>query len=244
MMWKNCKLVFGDSYIASTGCYDGGDPDVLVKTGMFYIHDLQKKPAIYPTQLQYIGITNATLADNTQKVKLSGYITTNIGNIQTDLMLYHLGKPIQDATGKVILHKVAIEAILPYLPIKSLSEKVAITAQGDHFNTLDAVPNLTEIETSHYNYKQIETSCMVSNAVVKFNLNSKDPTAKLAVTGSYHMDKHFEENGIIEQIHLKKFSFIATPLSLGTNFSLKIRNILSKRPRGRVILNQRIVQRL
>ncbi|CAH2560015.1 Translocation and assembly module subunit TamB [Cardinium endosymbiont of Oedothorax gibbosus] len=246
MAWKNCKLVFGDSYIESTGCYNRVDSDVLVKAGKVYMHDLQKKPALYPTQLQYVSITNATFVGNTQKAKLTGDITTNIGTIQTDLMVHHLGKPIQDLIGKIILHKVDIEALFPSFPIQSLSGKVSIKSKGEHFNALDAVAHLTEIGTNHYNYKQVQASCMVSNAMVTFHLNSQDPNAKLTVAGSYHMDSQtsLKADGIIEEVHLSKLGFVPMPLLLSTKFSFKIRDILSKRPRGTVILNQCIVQGL
>ncbi|TSJ81295.1 MAG: translocation/assembly module TamB domain-containing protein [Candidatus Cardinium sp.] len=244
MTWKNCKLVFGDSYIQGTGSYNGLDGDLFVQAGRIYMHDLQKKPAAWPTPLQYIGIANAKLLGNTQAVKLTGDITTNIGAVQTDLTLHHLGKPIQHVTGNLTLHKVAIEALLPALPIQSLSGTVAIKAQGTHLNTLDAAAKLTEIEVHHYKYKKIEASCIVSNAMATFKLHSKDPHAKLTVAGTYHMAKSLKADGIIEQVDLEKLGFVSDPLSFSTKFSFKIRDILTKRPRGKIVLNQCIIQGL
>lgn len=243
--WKNCTLAFGDSYLEGTGCYNGVDADILVKTGKVYMQDLEQKPAICPTQLQYIGITNSTFVGNIQKAKLIGDITTNIGDIQTDLVLRDVGKPTQDLTGTLTLHKLTMDAVLPALPIKSLSGKVVIKkAQGCHLNTLDAVAHLTEIATNHYNYKQVEASCMAANAIVGFKLNSKDPSAKLAIAGSYHMAKGLQADGIIEKICLEKLGFVREPLSVNTKFSLKIRDIFNKRPRGEVVLNQCAIQGL
>ncbi|MCT4696885.1 MAG: translocation/assembly module TamB domain-containing protein [Candidatus Cardinium sp.] len=240
--WKNCALVFGDSYIESTGCYNGIDADLFVQAGRLYMHDLPKKPAGYPPQLQYIGITNARVVANTKKATLAGSFTTDIGAVQTDLIVDHLGTPRQSVKGNVTLHKVTIAAVLPSLPIQSLSGKVMIKVEGNQPHTLDAVAHLTELTINHYSYKQIEASCRLSDAMVTFKLHSKDPNAQLTVAGSYHMAQSLQADGIIEQVRLEKLGFTRTPLSLSTKFSLEIRNIISNRPRGTVRLHQCVLQ--
>lgn len=246
IVWKNCKLVFSDSYMESTGSYNGVHADILVKAGIVYMNDLQQQKICYLNKLQYIGITNTTFVGNTQKAKLTGHLTTNIGAMQTDLTLHHLGKSIQDLTGTITLHKVAIDAMLPLLPIKSLSGQVTVKVQGNHFNTLNVATNLTTIQTNHYTYKQVEASCMVANGRATFTLNSLDPNAKLTLAGSYDRatKNRLQADGIIEQIQLEKLGFMAVPLGFSTQFSLNIKNILNTRPRGKVSLNQCMVQRL
>ncbi len=246
IVWKNCRLAFRGSCIQSTGSYNGVDVDLFVQAGKVYLDDLPKKPAACPTTLQYIRIVRATLFGNTQKAKLTGDITTNLGAIQTELTLYHLGKSIQNLTGTIMLHKVALDSILPVLPIQSLSGTVAVKVQGARLNTLDARANLTEIQINHYNYKEIEASCTVANAIVAFKLHSKDTHARLTAAGSYHMarQKSLKADGIIEQLHLEKLGLSSVPLSLSTKFSFKIRDIFTKRPRGKIILNECAAQRL
>ncbi|MGI2257702.1 translocation/assembly module TamB domain-containing protein [Candidatus Cardinium hertigii] len=247
MVWKNCKLVFGpsDSYIESTGCYNGVDAKVCIKRGKVYLSDLQKQMPVYLNRLQYIGLTNATFVGNIQKSTLTGHIATDIGAIETDLTLHYLGKAIQTVTGSLTLHKVALGVVLPSLPIKALSGKVTIKTQGNDFNTLDAVTYLTEIETNDYSYQQIKASCMVANAMVQFTLDSKDPNAKLTLAGRYHItpNNYLRAKGIIEQINLEKLGWVATPLTGSTQFALKIKDLLSERPRGAISLKECVVQR-
>lgn len=248
MVWKNCKLVFGasDSYIESTGCYNGVDATLGIKRGKVYLSDLQKQMPVYLNRLQYIGLTNATFVGNTEKSTLRGHIATHIGGIETDLTLHHLGKAIQMVTGNLTLHKVAVAAVLPALPIRALSGKVTIKTQGNDFNTLDAVMDLTKIKTNHYSYQQIKASCMVANAMVNFTLHSKDPNAKLTLAGRYHItpNNYLKAKGIIEQINLEKLGWVAVPLTGSTQFTLKIKDLLSERPRGAISLKECVVQRL
>mgnify|MGYP003729649419 CR=1 FL=1 len=248
IVWKNCKLVFGasDSYIESTGCYNGVDATVSIKRGKVYLNDLQKQIPVYLHRLQYIGLTNATFIGNTQKSTLTGHVATHIGSIETDLTLHDLGKEIQTVMGNLTLHRVALGALLPALPIKALSGKVTIKTQGNDFNTLDVVTHLTEIETNHYTYQQIKASCMVANAVVKFTLHSKDPNAKLTLAGRYHItpNNYLEAKGIIEQINLAKLSWVAIPLTGSTQFTLQIKDLLSERPRGSISLKECMIQNL
>ncbi|MGI2299449.1 translocation/assembly module TamB domain-containing protein [Candidatus Cardinium hertigii] len=248
IVWKNCKLVFGssDSYFESTGCYNGVDAKVCIKTGKVYLSDLQKQMPVSLNRLQCIGLTNANFVGNTQKATLTGHIATHIGAITTDLTLHHLGKAIQTVTGSLTLHKVAVAALLPALPIRALSGKLTIKTEGNDFNTLDAVTHLTEIETNHYTYQQIKASCMVANAMVKFNLHSKDPNAKLTLAGRYHItpNNYLKAKGIIEQINPEKLGWIATPLTGSTQFTLEIKDLLSKRPGGSIGLKECMVQRL
>ncbi|WP_243553002.1 translocation/assembly module TamB domain-containing protein [Candidatus Cardinium sp. cBcalN2] len=171
---------------------------------------------------------------------------SNLGAIQIDLNLHHLGKPHQDVTGYLTLHRVAIDAILPILPIRSLSGRVDLKVQGNHLNKLEVVAHLTDIKTSGYSYKAVEASCIMANARATFQLHSKDPSAKLALAGSYHMagEQSLKAHGTIEQAHLEKLGIVANPLLVGTHFSLKIKNILNKSPRGAVILNRCTLQGL
>jgi hypothetical protein len=195
VVWKNCKLLFGpsDSYIQSTGRYSriDKDADILVATGMLHIHDLsphlKQSIGVDLRALEYIGFTNVNLIANNQKAKLTGHITTNIGNIQTELTLDHLAKPIQDLRGSIILHQVAIKSILPSLPIRSLSGEVLVKGQVGHLHRIDLVAKLIEVQTNRYSYKEIDASCRVANAMMTFTLNSKDPSAKLTIAGNYHM---------------------------------------------------------
>ncbi|WP_432466507.1 translocation/assembly module TamB domain-containing protein [Candidatus Cardinium hertigii] len=248
MAWKNCKLVFGasDSYIESTGCYNGVDATLCIKKGKVYVSDLQKQMPVYFNTLQYIGLNNATFVGNSQKATLTGHIATHIGAMETDLTLHHLGKAIQRVTGSLTLDKVAVAALLPALPIRALSGKVTIQTQGKDFNTVNAVTDLTEIETNHYTYQQIKASCRVANAMVQFTLDSKDPNAKLTLAGRYDITPHnyLQAKGIIEQINLEKLGWVADPFVGSTQFALKIKDLLSERPRGKVSLNQCIIQKL
>ncbi|WP_184891091.1 translocation/assembly module TamB domain-containing protein [Candidatus Cardinium hertigii] len=262
MAWKDCKLTFGasNSYFESTGCCNEINKqmvvNILVNNGLCYINDLRPhlpqtlKIDPYLTELPYIGLTNTTLMGNSQKAKLAGHITTPIGAVHTDLILENLSANLQNLTyvGNITLHRVALNALLPMLPITAISAEVSIQGQGGSIqrSTLNATANITELKTATYDYIGIEASCTISNTIMAFNVNSKDPSAKLTIAGNYHFGpkKNLQANGIVAQMHLSKLGLMAFPLEVNTQFSLTLHNILSNFPQGTLIFNQCNIQAL
>lgn len=246
--WKDCKCLFGraKSSLESSGFYKQGNANISINCGKVYIDDLQMElPAAFKP-LQYIDVTNTTFIGTNHKANLNTHLTTNIGTIQAALILNDLGNPKQKIGGEISLNNFFISTILPDIPIDFFSGNFWVKVTGKHLNNLDTLAKLTAIKYKDYVYKNVKASCNIVNDVVKWHLHSKDPNAKLNISGIYNMNrqKSLQTHGIIEKINLKKLGLTLTPLTLSTRFSLIIKYILSNRPEGKLRLDACKIQSL
>lgn len=248
--WENCKLAFGKSYIESRGSYDRTNKQTHINCStnehFLYLSDLpfyvqqNIKQYDYLSYLQHIKLSSFLFTGNRHKAKMAGNISTNIGNIQPDLIINQLGD-IKNITydGNIILDQLALDHILPTLPITSLSANIALKGKGwiGSQPELDIITTIHTMATPTYIFNGIKASGKLLHTTVNFDLCSDQPDVKLTMAGSYNWRDHINMHGIIEQINLEKLGYTTLPLIMGTKFSLNLHGITTATPLGELFLD-------
>lgn len=250
VVWKDCKLAFGESYVATAGSWTKDDSkpsvDLFIQEGMVYTKDLPahltKAWHAYLAVLPYVVCKNITFKAKDQAIQWQGDIFSAIGHIKPTLTITNWNKKDITYQGSVIFHKLAVQSLLPRLPITALSGVVEVQGRGAHpaHMHICAMARMQSIESHGYCYKHIEASCSGGIRGLDFAIKSADPNVALTLTGNYcHRSKcNLQLQGVVTKCNLNKLGCVAFPYGVHAKFSLRVRDIFNSFPKGRLVLEE------
>lgn len=249
MAWENFKLDFSKSFVKSSGTFNKTSDkiDVFLDEGVVYVDDLRfycgKLLNNYTKALQCISFSKSTLKGTPTQFKWIGAMHTNLGDLKANLTLQaHNRWRFQELNydGKIALSNFALHKVVNSLPITSLSGECVMKSKGKLSDkTMELGIKLTTVQTPAYGFKDIDVLAELKKDLLSFNVDSKDPYAKLCFSGSYDLKNHLLAHGSITSIDLNNFSIGSKmPFRIGTNFSMDLYDVCSGFPKGQIQFKQ------
>ncbi|MEI6311722.1 MAG: translocation/assembly module TamB domain-containing protein [Bacteroidota bacterium] len=204
----------------------------------------------YPTQLQnfgnigYKGRFDGFISDFVS----NGYITSNLGNANTDLNVkYTAGSPVR-YSGHLITESFDIGALTDQQNnIGKVSLDATVKGSGLKLNELNATFDgiVHEFELKNYNYKEIKIDGSFVKKEFKGNLNIEDENIKLDFSGQLNLDgatPSYNFDADIEKIDLKALNLSKKNIVISTKSNINFKGKKLDDFNGDIYLNDLVVK--